>query len=165
MKGTTSVPKRDSFLGKVKTSSPPGEEKRKCVRFDFCGNLNFQVIVAQNEEISLSKTIYPGEILDLSESGILLESSQEVSEGVLLSMNLPLEKSGRLEGVLGLVKRVEENAGKFLIGIEFCKTKKLKEFFCGKKFTPTTQDLKSFPEKIKETLEKYQIKEPSLSKK
>ena len=127
--------------------------------------MSFQIIFAEGEEVTLSKTIYSGEILNLSEGGILLEVSQTVPEGVLLSMNLPLEGSGSLGGVLGLVKRVEEDEEKFLIGVEFCGTKRLKEFFKGKKFSLTAQNLKSFPEKIKESIEKYQVKEPSLIKK
>ncbi len=60
-----------------------------------------------------------GSILNISPCGLLMELTQPVNEGDIVSMTFSIENSESLENVLGLVKRLDINEGFQLAGIEF----------------------------------------------
>lgn len=71
-----------------------------------------------------------GTILNISGGGALLSCSQRLTEDSFVSMDLELTGLEMLTGVVGKVKRVDDDGdGEYLVGIEFCSEQELATVF------------------------------------
>ena len=71
-----------------------------------------------------------GTILNISGGGALLACPKQLSENGFLSMNLELTGLEMLTGVIGKVKRVDDDGdGEYLVGVEFCSEQELVTVF------------------------------------
>lgn len=98
--------------------------RRKFVRLQVDSEITFRKIlfsIGKEGKASLGRS-GTGRLLNLSEGGVLLETSRRFKAGELLLLNLNLDSSGQLRNLLGKVKRVEKDPeGDRLVGIQFCR--------------------------------------------
>jgi c-di-GMP-binding flagellar brake protein YcgR len=94
-------------------------QRRKFVRIDISGNIAFRALGTNEQGQVLLESEKKGELLNISAGGILIASAEKLKQGDYLLMNFRLKNSHRLENILGLVKRVDEQENEYLIGVEF----------------------------------------------
>ncbi len=71
-----------------------------------------------------------GTILNISGGGALLACRKQLAENSYVSMNLELAGLEILTGVVGKVKRIDDDGdGEYLVGVEFCTEKELVSVF------------------------------------
>jgi hypothetical protein len=71
-----------------------------------------------------------GTLLNISGGGALLACPQRLNENSFVSMDLELTGLEMLTGVVGKVKRVDDDGdGEYLVGIEFCSEQELTAVF------------------------------------
>ena len=123
--------KREDIFTLKTISELKRSQRRRFVRIDIAGEVSFKIIDMSNEsqpEISLDKK---GELLNISAGGILLNTGANLRKGDLVLLNFWLKNSQRLENVLGMVKRHEQegedDSGRieYLTGIEFLTKEKI----------------------------------------
>jgi hypothetical protein len=102
---------------------------RKYVRIELSSPVEFRPLTLKKGKLKLSQKRAYGEILNLSEGGMLLITDGPVSEEDFMLMSLNLNKMVVLEGVLGKIKRVEPSEeGDYLVGVEFTSREELEKF-------------------------------------
>lgn len=94
-------------------------QRRRFVRIDISGNIAFKVLDTSKHDHSLLGIERTGELLNISAGGILVISGEKLNQGDYLLMNFQLKNNQRLENIFGLVKRVDEQEGEYIVGIEF----------------------------------------------
>ena len=82
-----------------------------------------------------------GTILNVSAGGVLVETDQALLSGDVISMHFTLQDVENIDGVIGLVKRVQQDEASFLTGIEFITRESLSDIF-------TTAELDLLPDNI-----------------
>lgn len=93
----------------------PTHEKRKFIRQDSLHLLDFIVIDRQGRQGTYSM----GRTIDVSESGIKLETTQPLEEKDTLMLTLGLEDN--LIDIMGIVTHCNPRDGRYLSGIKFRK--------------------------------------------
>lgn len=94
-------------------------QRRKFVRIEISGNIAFRVLGTNDQDQVLLGIEKQGELLNISAGGILIITDEKLKPGDYLLMNFRLKNSHRLENILGLVKRVDQQENEYLIGVEF----------------------------------------------
>lgn len=97
------------------------------VRLELSSSVRFRLLDAKQGSLKLSKDQINGEILNLSEEGMLISTDHQVPDEGFLLVTLILNEIIILEWVLGKIKKVESlDEGNFLVGVEFSSIEKLK---------------------------------------
>jgi hypothetical protein len=96
-----------------------------------------------------------GSILNISPGGILVELSQPVNEGDIVSMTFSIENSETLDNVLGVVKRLDINEGFQLAGIEFVKKDRLTDRLSKPEMEVLDESYADFAAKIRGVLKRH----------
>ncbi|OQX92739.1 MAG: hypothetical protein B6D58_01510 [candidate division Zixibacteria bacterium 4484_95] len=104
-------------------------QRRKFVRIDISGDITYKVLDVSKREHGLIGIEKKGELLNISAGGILVVTAEKLNQGDHLLMNFRLKNSQNLENILGLVKRVDEQEGEYIVGIEFLVKEQLLETF------------------------------------
>ena len=112
---------------------------------DIFGNFHYR---------SGDKTV-DGSILNISPGGLLVELSQPVNEGDIVSMTFSIENSESLENVLGLVKRLDINEGFPLAGIEFVSKDRLTDRLTKPEMEVLNESYDDFAAKINGVLNRH----------
>ncbi len=129
---------------------------RKYVRIELSSPIQFHLLACKKGKIKLTKDRTSGEILNLSEGGMLLLTYSPVPEEGFVVLTLNLNKFVVLEGVLGKIKRVEPSEeGDFLVGVEFTSREELEKFTSPEQIEHLPVKVASFGRKLREIISSY----------
>lgn len=105
----------------TKAQSTDKAQKRRYVRLEVFSPVAFNsVVVESDKRVRLHPEKKAGVLLNLSGGGVLISTTDHVTEGEYLLMKFDVKGFDALTNVLGKVKRVEScEDGESLIGIEF----------------------------------------------
>lgn len=134
------------------------EEKRRYIRLEISEPIDLAIlkddVAGYWPEGDGPK--YDGSILNLSAGGVLVISNSPVKEGMLVLLKICLQDIEVLDNIIGLVKRVDDDEdGERLIGIEFISREYLKDVFSSSEIEFLPENVTSFSEQLKKTLNKY----------
>ncbi len=129
---------------------------RKYVRIELSSPIQFRLLTCKKGKIKLTKDRTSGEILNLSEGGMLLLTYTPVPEEGFMLLTLNLNKLVILEGVLGKIKRVESSEeGDFLVGVEFSSREELEKLTSPEQIEHLPVKVASFGNKLREIITNY----------
>ena len=134
------------------------EEKRRFIRLEIAEPIDLSML---KDDVNGywpdgDGPSYKGSILNLSAGGVLVISDSPVKEGMLVLLKISLQDIEVLDNVIGLVKRVDDDAeGERLIGVEFISREYLKDVFSSSEIELLPDNIASFNELLKKTLNKY----------
>jgi c-di-GMP-binding flagellar brake protein YcgR len=129
------------------------ERKRRFVRLEIAAPVLFSPIDIDRPLNETHEDHHSGTILNISGGGLLLICETELKENSYLTMNLELTGCELLTGIVGKVKRVDEDGeGGYLVGIEFCTESELASTFGTANIGSV---ISTFDEKVKRFLLKY----------
>ncbi len=132
-------------------------QRRRYVRLDITSPVDIKLLVPSSEENREPGLIpYKGDILNVSGGGLLIESSEALPEDEYVVMELELNGTDRLTGIVGKIKRCEsESETTHLIGVEFCTAEDIRQNCPAKYRTLLGDSCESFSEKVRTLLNKY----------
>lgn len=136
-------------------------QRRRYVRLDITSPVEIKLLVTPEGENSEPGLIpYKGEVLNVSAGGVLIESEDALPEDHYVVMELELNGTDRVSGIVGKVKRSEaESESCHLIGVEFCTKEDIDEN-CPEDYRRLLgEQCVSFTEKVRELLNKYVFNE------
>ena len=141
------------------------ENKRRFVRLEIQSPMGMRKVKTPDGSINTSEKGYPitGEILNISAGGILVETEKPLSEQDIVAMQFGLQEVEKLDNVLGLVKRVDEDEEVFLVGIEFITLEKLEDYLSKPELDLLKDSYGDFQNRIQEVLSKYLYQKPVTS--
>jgi hypothetical protein len=122
-------PRTDSFVIKQSLQLYKAR-KRRYVRLEVAAPVVLAPLDIDRPLDSAQLNQQQGTILNLSGGGALLSCKNELSENSYISMNLELTDCELLTGIVGKVKRIDEDGeGGYLVGVEFCSESELNAVF------------------------------------
>ena len=126
---------------------------RRYFRIELSSPTLFRVLTCKKGKIKLSKERASGQIISLSEGGVLLLTNSTVPEEGFIVLTLNLNKLVILEGVLGKIKRVEASGeGDFLVGVEFASREQLERLVPLQEIARLPVKVASFNRKLREII-------------
>jgi hypothetical protein len=129
---------------------------RKYFRIELSSPIGFQLLRCEQGKVELCPERASGEILNLSEGGMLLLTDSAVPQEGFVLLTLNLNKVVMLEGVLGKIKRVEPSGeGDFLVGVEFTSREELKKSVSLAQIGRLPVKVASFNSKLRDILSSY----------
>lgn len=133
------------------------ENQRRFVRLTISSPINFQRIKDIFGNFAPAADDYPidGTILNISEGGVLAELDQPLNEGDIVAMRIIMEQIEPLEGVLGLVKRCDQDEDFHLVGIQFVRRDDLADKLSQSEMELLSEDLSHFDQTVQELLGRY----------
>lgn len=133
------------------------ENQRRFVRLTISSPINFQRIKDIFGNFSPNVDDYPidGTILNISEGGVLAELDQPLNEGDIVAMRIIMEQVEPLEGVLGLVKRCDQDEDFHLVGIQFVRRDDLVDKLSQAEMELLSEELSHFSQTVQELLGRY----------
>lgn len=145
-------------------------QRRRYVRLDITSPIQIKLLV-QGEGESQEPGFIPftGEVINVSGGGLLLESTEAMPEDQFVVLELELNGTDMLTGIVGKIKRCDSDSEtSHLIGVEFCTEEDIKQ-----NCPPEYQKLlgnccESFSEKVRTLINRYvfnqKVKEDSEDK-
>jgi hypothetical protein len=127
------------------------------VRLDVTSPVEIRLLVpASGENTEPGFIPYTGEILNISAGGVLVESRDAMPEGDYVVMELELNGTDRLSGIVGKIKRCETRGeSAHLIGVEFCSAEDIRSN-CPEEYQRLLgEHCSSFSEKVRALISKY----------
>ncbi|MDH3891275.1 MAG: PilZ domain-containing protein [candidate division Zixibacteria bacterium] len=133
------------------------ENQRRFVRLTISSPINFRSIKDIFGNFSPNPGEYPidGTILNISEGGVLAEMDQPLNEGDIVAMRIIMEQVEPIEGVLGLVKRCDQDDDYHLVGIQFVRRDELVDKLSQSEMELLSEDLSHFTQSVQELLSRY----------
>lgn len=129
---------------------------RKYIRIELSSPVQFRLLTCKKGKVKLSQDRTSGEILNLSEGGMLLLTPSPVPKEGFMFLTLNLNKLVVLEGVLGKIKRVEPSREEdFLVGVEFTSQKEVEELAFLEQIECLPVKVASFDRKLREVISSY----------
>ncbi len=101
-----------------------------------------------NEKIS-------GVILNISASGVLVELTERLNEGDIVSMTFTLQGVEEVGNVLGIVKRADDEEDYQLVGIEFTRKENLSDTLTNVELEMLGEGFNNFQDTVQNVLRKY----------
>ncbi|NLI16944.1 MAG: hypothetical protein GX409_11720 [candidate division Zixibacteria bacterium] len=118
--GVVSIDARNENATTIKQlSKPEPTQRRKFVRIDIQGQVQFRVIDLKSDDYGQAERLESGALLNISAGGILLCTTADIKQGDYVLLNFKLKYHEKLENILGVVKRAERQQKDSLVGIEF----------------------------------------------
>ena len=102
---------------------------------------------------------YHGTVLNISAGGVLVEIEETITENDIVLMRFILQDVEKLDNVLGLVKRVEQDGEGYLVGIEFVSRENLKDMLSQAEIDLLSENVSGFEATVNEVLKKYLYRE------
>lgn len=133
------------------------DEKRRYIRLEISEPIDLSILKDDAEGYwpEGDGPDYKGSILNLSAGGVLVISDSPVKEGMLVLLKIYLQDIEVLDNIIGLVKRVDDDDTERLIGIEFISREYLNDVFSSSEIEFLPDNVASFSEQLKKTLNKY----------
>jgi hypothetical protein len=129
---------------------------RRYARIEISTPIQFRLLECKKGKLKLSKDKIPGEILNLSEGGVLLLTDSFVPEEGFVLLTIDLNRLVILEGVLGKIKRAESSGeGDFLVGVEFAPKEELEKLSSPEQIEQLPVKVGSFNHKLREIINSY----------
>jgi hypothetical protein len=129
---------------------------RKYVRVELSSPVAFRFLSCSRGELRVADEEGSGEILNLSEGGMLLLTDSPVQEHDFALMTLNLNKMAILDGVLAKIKRVEASGeGDYLVGLEFASRGELEKLSSPEQVKNLPVKVESFDRKMRETIARF----------
>jgi hypothetical protein len=126
---------------------------RKYVRIQLSSPVQFRLLTCKKGRMQVSKAPTCGEILNLSEGGMLFFTDSFVPQEGFVLLTLNLNKLVILDGVLGKIKRVEPSKeGDFLVGVEFTSREELEKLVSFEQIERLPVKVASFSRKLSEII-------------
>ncbi len=132
-------------------------QRRRYVRLDIASPVELKLIVPASAESQEPGFIpFTGEILNVSAGGLLVESREAIPEGDYVVIELELNGTDKLSGVVGKIKRCDsESESAHLIGVEFCTEEDIRRN-CPEEYQKLLGECcTSFSEKVRALISKY----------
>jgi hypothetical protein len=134
-----------------------GVQRRRYVRLEITSPIQLRLLVSESEESSeIGQIPFSGEVLNVSGGGVLVQTAEAVPEDGYVLMDFELNGTDRVSGVVGRVKRCEEDDENiYLVGVEFCSAEDIEEN-CPENFkSQFADDSGSFNDKVRELINRY----------
>jgi len=133
------------------------EEKRRFIRIEISSPVAIGNLKDNLEHIAVNEDIYTiqGNILNISPGGVLIDLSEPLFENDIVLMKFTLQDDIKLNNVLGMVKRVENDQDTYLTGVEFISRKSLEDRLSQADLDSISNVVADFETGVKKTLEKY----------
>ncbi len=133
------------------------EQKRRYIRLEISEPIQMSILKDDADGFwpDGSGPHYSGSILNLSAGGVLVITVNPLREGMVGLLKMSLQGIEILDNIIGIVKRVEADAAESLVGIEFISKEYLKDIFSHSEIEILSDEIISFDERIKKTLDKY----------
>jgi len=130
---------------------------RKYVRIELSSPVAFRFLSCSQGELQVADEETSGEILNLSEGGMLLLTDSPVQEQGFALMTLNLNRLAFLDGVLVKIKRVEASGeGDYLVGMEFTSRGELEDKLSSpEQLENLPVKVESFDRKMRETISRF----------
>lgn len=126
---------------------------REYVRIELSSPVKFRLLTCKDGKIKTSEKETSGEILNLSEGGMLLLTDSPIQKQGFVLLTLNLNKLALLDGVLGKIKRVEASEeGDFLVGVQFASRDVLEKLTSVEQVRSLPVRVESFDRKVRETI-------------
>ena len=132
-------------------------QRRRYVRLDITSPVNIKLLVpSSGKSMEPGFIPYKGDILNVSGGGLLIESSESMPEDEYVVIELELNGTDRLTGIVGKIKRCEtESQATHLIGVEFCTEEDIRQN-CPAEYQKLLGDCcESFSDKVRTLINKY----------
>ena len=100
-----------------------------------------------------------GNILNISVGGVLVEIDQPLNEGDIVAMRFSLQGAESLDNVLGTIKRVDQDEGCSLVGIEFIDRDYLLDKLSEGELEMLSESLSNFAQTVQDVLKRYIYRE------
>lgn len=100
-----------------------------------------------------------GLILNISAGGVLVDLNETINKDDIVSMRFTLQEVEALDYILGLVKRVDQDADGVLAGIEFITREDLQDMFSKGEIDLLSERYCGFDRSIRQVLDKYVYQE------
>jgi hypothetical protein len=98
------------------------------IHLELSSLVRLRLLEVESGRLKLSKEQFKGEILNLSDKGMLISTKYHIPDEEFLLATLVLDQTITLEGVLGKIKKVEfQDSDDLLVGVEFSSLDDLKE--------------------------------------
>ncbi|MEA3296432.1 MAG: PilZ domain-containing protein [candidate division Zixibacteria bacterium] len=133
------------------------DEQRQFVRLGISSPMSLTMIKDILGDFWSSGRDYDidGTILNISAGGVLVELEQPLNEGDIVAMRFSLEEVESLEGVLGLVKRCEQDEDCYLTGIEFVTRQNLGDKLSQSEMELLSDNFSHFDRTVQKVLSRY----------
>jgi len=131
-------------------------KRRKYIRLDVSSPIKFKVFNPPDLDLDLSdKQTSQGIVLNISGGGVLMETDYKVREDDYLVMEVSLLDAESLTGIIGKVKRVDDDKDHPLVGVEFMTPEQLQEEMPPEIIDSIGEEIFSFDEQLRKMLLKY----------
>ena len=107
---------------------------------------------------------YHGTVLNISAGGVLVEIEEAIAEKDIVLMRFILQDVEKLDNVLGLVKRVDQDGEGYLVGIEFVSRENLKDMLSQAEIDLLSDNVSGFDATVHKVLGKYLYREKAGQK-
>jgi hypothetical protein len=129
---------------------------RKYVRIELSSPVTFRLLSCSQGELQVTDEEISGEILNLSQGGMLLLTDSPVQEQGFVLMTLNLNRLAFLDGVVAKIKRVEASGeGDYLVGMEFTSRGELEKLSSPEQLENLPVKVESFDRKMRETVSRF----------
>lgn len=132
-------------------------KRRQYVRLEVNSPIKFKIFNPPEMDLNLNdKQTCIGTVLNISGGGVLMETDYRVREDDYLVMEVSLMDAEPLTGIIGKVKRVDEDEKERpLIGVEFLLAEQLRDEMPEEILDSIGDKIFSFDEQIRRMLLKY----------
>jgi len=150
----------DTEQGEVTVHKPfklDNEEHRRFIRLEISSPMSMKRIKdatggywPEGENHVIEATI-----LNISAGGVLVDLQEAINEGDVVVMHFTLQNVEKLEDILGLVKRVDQDEEMVTAGIQFITRDYLKDLFSHAEVDLLPSGYCDFDETVRQVLNKY----------
>jgi len=133
------------------------DNQRRYIRLEILSPVVLEVVkdIFGNFRNRPGEDTVDGSILNISPGGLLVELSQPINEGDIVSMTFSIEDSETLENVLGVVKRLDINEDFQLAGIEFIGKDRLTDWLSKPEMENLDESYADFAAKVQSVLRRH----------
>lgn len=133
------------------------EDRRKFIRIEFSAPISIKNLMEMIQNQVPFEDLYEvkGEILNISECGMLVEMESLLNEDDLVLIKLSIQDQQEIDNVVGLVKRCEFYNDTSLAGIEFMNIDRLQDKLSQAEYELLAKHITTFENGLFEAIQKY----------
>jgi len=133
------------------------DQRRRYIRLEIGEPIQLVILKDKSEGFwpDGDGPLFRGDILNISAGGVLLESDSAVGEGSIILLKFSLQEIEVIDNVIGLVKRIEQDNDRYMIGVEFVSKEYLDDVFSQPEIDILANRVASFDEQLRKVLNKY----------
>lgn len=147
----------DNVVSVKKPFKLVAEQRRRYIRLEIDEPIKISILKDQAEGFwpDGDGPIVNGSILNISAGGVLVAGDSALGENSIIKLEITLQGIEVIRNVIGLVKRVDEDEGEYLIGVEFVAREYLDDVFSQSEIDILSKKVASFDEQLRRVLNKY----------